>query len=90
MNNSEKPVAVMPQVPGHLDALGDAVDGLENAIDQLRIRLQSVLRSDIKDNIADLKEEEKLVDVADIIRKHRRRVRDATEVISTITELLEL
>lgn len=91
MNNSEKPVAAKAQVPGHLNALGDTLDDLEKTIGLLRSRLQSVLRDDIKDNTADPKEEEeKLVDIADIIRKYRRRTRGAIEAISTITRLLEL
>ena len=90
MSNSEKTTEIAKaQVPGHLDALGDTLNDLESTIDLLRSRLQSVLR-DEKDVVSAPKDEEELVDMADIIRKYHRRVRDATEVISTIVELLEL
>lgn len=90
MKNSEKTAEVTKaQVPSQIDTLGDTLDDLESTIDLLRSRLQPVLR-DEKGDAVDPKDEEVLVDVANIIRKYHRRVRGATEAICTITNLLEL
>lgn len=78
------------QVPTQLDRLDSVLSDLENSIDTLSTRLQSVLR----ENNSLPKEEEKVVaqltQLANHIRDSTQRVSNVVGNISSLLELLEL
>lgn len=78
------------QVPEQLGRLSSEAGELEKIVDTLRGKLQPVLRNESSNAVANPKDEESLVDVANDIRATTSRISDVVEIVGNIVELLEL
>lgn len=78
------------QVPVQLDRLDSVLSDLENSIDTLSTRLQSVLRVEVKANEEEEKPIAQLTQLATHIRDSTQRVSNVVGSISSLLELLEL
>lgn len=78
------------QIPDQLDILNGELSQLGEIIDDLKVQLQPVLREPMEAKTSPPKDEEKLVDLAGVIRDCKERVSRATTEIVSVLQLLEL
>lgn len=78
------------QIPEQLDGLGHEINKLETSIDQLKERLQPVMRIREDHESSVTVPEDNLVDLANCIRDNTHRVSSMVDVVTSMLTLLEL